>query len=181
MTAVMGADTGLVEKICEETKGIVSIANYNCPGQIVITGQEQAVKQAAEELKESGVKRCIPLKVSGPFHSEMLADAGKKLAAELEKVEIEALKTPYVSNVTADYVRDTEAVKELLEKQISAPVRWQQSVELMTADGVDTFIEIGPKKTLSGFLKKIAPDAESHHVETVEDMEKLLEILKTEG
>ena len=93
MTAVMGADTGLVEKICEETKGIVSIANYNCPGQIVITGQEQAVKQAAEELKESGVKRCIPLKVSGPFHSEMLADAGKKLAAELEKVEIEALKT----------------------------------------------------------------------------------------
>ncbi len=181
MTAVMGADTGLVEKICEETKGIVSIANYNCPGQIVITGQEQAVKQAAEKLKKSGVKRCIPLKVSGPFHSEMLADAGKKLAAELEKVEIEALKTPYVSNVTADYVRDTETVKELLEKQISAPVRWQQSVELMTADGVDTFIEIGPKKTLSGFLKKIAPDAESHHVETVEDMEKLLEILKTEG
>ena len=190
MASVLGQDQEFVEQLCRSV-GEVAPANYNCPGQIVITGQEQAVKQAAEELKESGVKRCIPLKVSGPFHSEMLADAGKKLAAELEKVEIEAAELervplrgiviPYVSNVTADYVRDTEAVKELLEKQISAPVRWQQSVELMTADGVDTFIEIGPKKTLSGFLKKIAPDAESHHVETVEDMEKLLEILKTEG
>lgn len=181
MMAVMGADSSLVEKICEKTKGIVSVANYNCPGQIVITGQEQAVKQAAKNLQEAGAKRCIPLNVSGPFHSELLAEAGKKLAAELEKVEIRELKTPYISNVTAGSVSDKDEVKGLLEKQIFAPVRWQQSVELMVSEGVDTFIEIGPKKTLSGFLKKIAPHVDSYHVETVEDMERLLEMLRTEG
>ena len=171
MTAVMGADTGLVEKICEETKGIVSIANYNCPGQIVITGQEQAVKQAAEELKESGVKRCIPLKVSGPFHSEMLADAGKKLAAELEKVEIEALKTPYVSNVTADFVTDETQIKDLLVRQISSSVRWQQSVERLIAEGADEFVEIGPGHTLSAFIKKIDRTVRVFHIEKPEDLE----------
>lgn len=180
MTAVMGLDAGAVEQICEETKGIVSVANYNCPGQIVISGEEEAVNQAAAKMKEAGAKRCMPLKVSGPFHTSMLEKAGKKLAEELEHVAVGELTTPYISNVTAEYVLDREEVKGLLERQIFSPVRWQQSVELMAAEGVNTFIEIGPKKTLSGFLKKIVPQLDSYHVETVEDMEKLLEVLKAD-
>lgn len=178
MMAIMGLDGSIIEEICEKTEGIVSIANYNCPGQIVISGEETAVKNAAAALQEAGAKRCIPLKVSGPFHSQMLEEAGRKLAAELEKIEIGEITTPYISNVTADYVMDMEDVKDLLEQQISSSVRWQQSVELMASEGVDTFIEIGPKKTLSGFLKKIVPQLDSYHVETVEDLEKLLETLK---
>lgn len=177
MTAVMGLSNEIIEAVCENTKGIVSVANYNCPGQTVITGEETAVNRAAEALKEAGAKRCIPLKVSGPFHSQMLRTAGKKLAAEIEKVELQEIKVPYITNVTADYVSDKKQIKGLLEQQISSPVRWQQSVERMVKDGVDTFIEIGPKKTLTGFLKKIAPQAVAYNVETVADLEKLTEVL----
>lgn len=178
MTAVMGLSNDIIEKVCSETKGIVSVANYNCPGQTVITGEEDAVNRAAESLKEAGAKRCIPLKVSGPFHSKMLEDAGKKLAEELEKVEIQEIEVPYITNVTADYVTDKKQVKDLLERQISSSVRWQQSVERMVSDGVDTFIEIGPKKTLTSFLKKIAPEASGYNVETVADLEKIIEVLR---
>lgn len=177
MTAVIGFSNHMIEEICDKTEGIVSVANYNCPGQTVISGEEEAVNKAVLALQDAGAKRCIPLNVSGPFHSQMLTGAGKKLSEELEKVDIGEIKVPYVSNVTADYVTDKETVKDLLEKQISSPVRWQQSVERMVSDGVDTFIEIGPKKTLTGFLKKIAPQCAGYHVETVEDMEKLLHIL----
>ena len=123
MTAVLGADTAVIENICEETEGIVSIANYNCPGQIVITGEQKAVDTAAAALKEAGAKRCTPLNVSGPFHSAMLLPAGEKLAAELEQVEIHKIAVPYITNVTADYVTDSSQVKELLKKQISSSVR----------------------------------------------------------
>ncbi len=177
MTAVMGLSNDVIEKVCSETDGIVSVANYNCPGQTVITGEAEAVNKAAEKLKEAGAKRCIPLKVSGPFHSKMLEEAGKKLAEELEKVKVEEIETPYITNVTADYVTDKEQVKDLLERQISSSVRWQQSVERMVKDGVDTFIEIGPKKTLTGFLKKIAPEVKGYNVETIADLEKLVEVL----
>lgn len=178
MTAVMGLSNEQIEEICSKTEGIVSVANYNCPGQTVITGEEDAVNRAAETLKEAGAKRCIPLKVSGPFHSKMLEDAGKKLAEELKKVEIQDIETPYITNVTADYVTDKNQVKELLEKQVSSSVRWQQSVEQMVQDGVDIFIEIGPKKTLTGFLRKIAPEAVGYNVENVADLEKIIEVLK---
>ncbi|EOS21846.1 malonyl CoA-acyl carrier protein transacylase [Lachnospiraceae bacterium 3-1] len=180
MTAIMGLESSVIEEICEKTKGIVSIANYNCPGQIVISGEAEAVKKAAESMKEAGAKRCIPLNVSGPFHSKMLETAGEQLAKELEKVEIGEITTPYISNVTAEYVLDKEEVKGLLTAQVSSSVRWQQSMELMVAEGVDTFVEIGPKKTLSAFLKKIAPEVDSYHVETMKDMEELLESLKIE-
>lgn len=173
MTAVLGMEADKVEKICEETEGIVSIANYNCPGQIVITGEKNAVDQAAESLKNSGAKRCIPLNVSGPFHSAMLQGAGEKLGKALEQVEIKDIQIPYLSNVTADYVTDTSQVRELLTKQVSSSVRWQQSVEKMIADGVDTFIEIGPGKTLSGFMKKINKDVTVLNIEKIEDLEKL--------
>ena len=173
MVAVLGLDTEVIEKICEETPGTVTIANYNCPGQIVITGEEEAVQTAVGKLSEAGAKRCVPLKVSGPFHSPMLAGAGDKLAGELERVEIHEIQIPYIANVTADYVKKTEDVKPLLEKQVSSSVKWQQTIERMLADGVDTFIEIGPGKTLSGFMRKINRDVKVLNVEKVEDLEKL--------
>ena len=176
MTAVLGADTAVIEKICEETEGIVSIANYNCPGQIVITGEKQAVDAAAAALKEAGAKRCTPLNVSGPFHSAMLLPAGEKLAAELEQVEIHEIAVPYITNVTADYVTDPSQVKELLKEQISSSVRWQQSVERMIADGVEAFIEIGPKKSLCGFMKRIDKTVPAYHVDKVTDLESISDV-----
>lgn len=177
MMAVLGLDTETIEKICEDTTGTVTIANYNCPGQIVITGEEDAVQAAAQKLTEAGAKRCVPLKVSGPFHSAMLVGAGEKLAKELENVEIHDIQIPYIANVTADYVTDKAQVKPLLEKQVSSSVKWQQTVERMIADGVDTFIEIGPGKTLSGFMRKINKDMKVINIEKVEDLQKLNEIL----
>ena len=174
MTAVLGADTAVIENICEETEGIVSIANYNCPGQIVITGEQKAVDTAAAALKEAGAKRCTPLNVSGPFHSAMLLPAGEKLAAELEQVEIHKIAVPYITNVTADYVTDSSQVKELLKKQISSSVRWQQSVERMIADGVEAFLEIGPKKSLCGFMKRIDKTVPAYHVDKVTDLDSVL-------
>lgn len=173
MTAVLGLDSGAIEQICSETRGQVSIANYNCPGQTVITGEESAVSIAAAKLAEAGAKRCVPLKVSGPFHSPMLAGAGQKLGQELEKVQIKDIRVPYLTNVTGDYVTDKEQIKPLLVKQVASSVRWQQSVEKMIADGVDTFIEIGPGKTLSGFVKKINREVTVINIEKTEDLPKL--------
>lgn len=176
MTAVLGLEVSRIEKICEETEGIVSIANYNCPGQIVITGEAQAVAKAAESLSAAGAKKCAPLKVSGPFHSEMLKGAGEKLGEALVDVEIHEIGIPYLANVTADYVTDKGQVKDLLMRQVASPVRWQQSVEKMIADGVDTFVEIGPGKTLSGFMRKINKDVKTINIEKVEDLEKLSQL-----
>jgi [acyl-carrier-protein] S-malonyltransferase len=176
----MGLDNALIEKICEETEGIVSVANYNCPGQTVITGEQAAVDAAAAAMKEAGAKRCVPLTVSGPFHSAMLIPAGEKLAKELETAEIHPIQTPYITNVTADYVTDESQVKDLLKNQISSSVRWQQSVERMIADGVEAFVEIGPKKSLCGFMKKIDKTIPAYHVDTVADLDALCEQLQLE-
>lgn len=173
MSAILGLDTDTIEKICEETEGQVSVANYNCPGQTVITGEENAVAKAAAKLAEAGAKRCVSLKVSGPFHSPLLAGAGEKLKAELENVTVNDMKVPYLANVTADYVTDKAQVKDLLARQVASSVRWQQSVEKMIADGVTTFIEIGPGKTLAGFMRKINRDVTVINIEKVEDLEKL--------
>lgn len=178
MTAILGLDTEAVEKACEETEGIVSVANYNCPGQTVITGEAASVEAAAEKCRVAGAKRCIPLKVSGPFHSPMLSGAGEKLGEALKTVTIHPIQIPYITNVTADYVTDTEQVKEFLKKQVSSSVRWQQTIERMIADGVDTFIEIGPGRSLSGFMRKINRDVKVINVEKAEDVEKIVEGLK---
>lgn len=155
---------------------MVTIANYNCPGQIVITGEEAAAQAAVEKLTEAGAKRCVTLNVSGPFHSPLLVGAGEKLAKELEQVKIHDIAIPYIANVTADYVKDKADVKPLLEKQVSSSVKWQQTVERMIADGADTFVEIGPGKTLSGFMRKINKDMKVINIEKVEDLEKLEEV-----
>lgn len=184
MVAVLGLDAPKVEVACEkaakETGKVVSVANYNCPGQIVITGEEEGTKVAIEELTREGAKRCIPLKVSGPFHSSLLENAGKQLGEVLDTVTIHDLKVPYVANVNADYNQDRNAVKELLIQQVSSSVRWQQSVEKMVQDGVDVFIEIGPGKTLSGFMRKIAPGVQVMNIEKVSDLDKLKEIAHAE-
>lgn len=178
MTAVLGMDASVIEKICEETDGIVSIANYNCPGQIVITGEKTAVDAASAKLTEAGAKRCIPLKVSGPFHSALLEGAGKQLGEVLADVTVNKPSIPYVCNVKADYVTEADEVKALLASQVSSSVRWQQSVERMLADGVDTFVEIGPGKTLTGFMKKINKEVTVMNVDKLADMDAVLEALK---
>ena len=173
MPAVLGLDADTIREVCQATEGIVSIANDNCPGQIVITGQEQAVEAAAEKLREAGAKRCVPLKVSGPFHSALLAGAGEKLAEKLAEVTVQDPQIPYLCNVEAAPVTDKSRVKELLAKQVCGTVRWRETMEHMLADGVDTFVEIGPGKTLAGFLRKINREATVYNVEKVEDLEKL--------
>ena len=178
MTAVLGMDASVIEKICEETEGIVSIANYNCPGQIVITGEKTAVDAASAKLTEAGAKRCIPLKVSGPFHSALLEGAGKQLGEVLADVTVNKPSIPYVCNVKADYVTEADEVKALLASQVSSSVRWQQSVERMLADGVDTFVEIGPGKTLTGFMKKMNKEVTVMNVDKLADMDAVLEALK---
>ena len=178
MSAVLGTDAAVIEKICQETEGIVSIANYNCPGQIVITGEEEAVAKASESLKAAGTKRVIPLKVSGPFHSKMLTGAGEKLGQVLEQVQLQDIQVPYTTNVTAEYVKDKEQIKELLVAQVSSSVKWQQCVETMLKDGVDTFVEIGPGKTLSGFMRKIDRNAKVINIQTVEDFQKAVSAWK---
>lgn len=173
MAAVLGLDAAAIEQICretaEQTGSEVSIANYNCPGQIVISGQEEAVHLAGETCKASGAKRVVPLKVSGPFHSKMLQGAGEKLKEELKKVEISDSFVPYIANVTADYVTKKEEVKPLLVSQVSSSVRWQQTIERLLADGADEFIEIGPGRTLSGFVKKVNRDVKVSSIDKMED------------
>lgn len=182
MSAVLGLESEKILEVCNtvssQTGGIVSIANYNCPGQIVITGEEKAVAAAAEALQAAGAKKCVPLKVSGPFHSALLGDAGKKLRAELDKVEVNQPKIPYVCNVTAEFISDNQNIRTLLEQQVSSSVCWQQSVEKMIADGVDVFIEIGPGRTLSGFMRKINKEVKCVNIDKLADLDKVLEGLE---
>lgn len=173
MTAILGMDIAEIEKICAQVEGMVGIANYNCPGQTVITGEKIAVDLATENLMKNGAKRCIPLNVSGPFHSEMLIGASNLLEADLEKINLEKIKVDYLTNVTADYVTDLSEVKGLLAKQVISPVKWQQTIEKLLEDGFDTFIEVGPGKTLTGFMKKINKDVTVYSVATIADLEKL--------
>ena len=172
MAAVLGLDAAVIEQVCEDTFGDVFVANYNCPGQIVITGEQNAVDRASEGLKEAGAKRVVPLKVSGPFHSPLLQEAGQKLAAALENVKISEPKIAYLSNVTADYVTDTEKIRSLLPLQVCHSVCWQQTIERLIADGYDEFVEIGPGKTLSGFMRKINRDVKCSNIDKLEDLKK---------
>lgn len=177
MAAILALDAASIEEVTGSMEG-VWIANYNCPGQIVISGRKAAVEEACGKLKEAGAKRALMLNVSGPFHSGMLTGAGEKLAQVLEGVKINKPVIPYVANVNARFVTAAEPVKELLTKQVSSSVRWQQSVEAMIADGVDTFIEIGPGKTLAGFMRKISRDVKTLNVEKLEDIDKVVEALQ---
>ena len=182
MSAIIGLDADVIAGICDKIDE-VSVANYNCPGQIVITGKKEAVEKANEELKEAGARRCVMLNVSGPFHSEMLKTAGEELYRVLENVELKDFEIPYVTNVTAKYVtnENKNEIKEMLKDQVSSSVLWIQSVENMINQGVDTFVEIGPGKTLTGFIKKIAKavdkEVTTYNVEKYEDVEAVVNAL----
>lgn len=173
MAAVLGMDAQRIESVLAGIGG-VSIANYNCPGQIVITGWKESVEHASEALMEAGAKRVLPLNVSGPFHSPLLKEAGRKLGAVLESIELHSLQIPYVTNVTAGYVDDVREIKPLLEKQVTSSVLWQQSMENMIKDGVEVFVEVGPGKTLAGFMRKINRDVKVYNVETWRDVNKVV-------
>ena len=176
MAAVLNLDAAVIEDCLKDIEN-VWIANYNCPGQIVISGTVTAVEKAGEKLKEAGAKRVLPLNVSGPFHSGLLKPAGDKLYEYLKNVEIKKPTIPYVANYTAEFVYDDKDIKELLRKQVFGSVRFEQSIRNMLKEGVDTFIEIGPGKVLSGFVKKIDKEAKVYSIETVEDMNNVIKEL----
>ena len=178
MSAILGLDAEKIAEICAEVNtddSVVSVANYNCPGQIVITGAAAAVETAGEKCKEAGAKRVVPLKVSGPFHSSLPTGAGEKLGEVLSDVEIHPIQTPYLTNVTADYVKEPSEVKDYLIRQVSSSVRWQQTIERLIADGADEFVEIGPGRSLSGFMRKINRDVTTYNIDKMEDFEKYVD------
>ncbi|MCR4690518.1 MAG: ACP S-malonyltransferase [Lachnospiraceae bacterium] len=176
MMAILGQDVENVEKICEDTDGIVCIANDNCPGQIVISGEEEAVLSAGKAISAAGAKRCIRLNVSGPFHSPLLSGASDRLREALAGKEIRGIEIPYVSNTTAGLVTDPGDVKELLIRQVASSVRFRESILTMKEMGVDTFVEIGPGKTVAGFIKRTDKESRVINIETYEDLEKLKEL-----
>ena len=176
MAAVLGMDADQIDAVIEPIAN-VTVANYNCPGQIVITGGTAGIEQASKTLKEAGAKRVVSLNVSGPFHSPMLRSAGEKLGKELSAVQLGELKITYVTNVTAEYVTDSSEIRELLTRQVYSPVRWEQSIRKMIAQEVDTFVEIGPGRTLTGFLRKIDRNVTVYQVNTWEDSKQIMEEL----
>lgn len=177
MSAIIGLPADVVEEGCrkaeEETGLCVVPANYNCPGQIVVSGDKAAVDRAGEILKEAGAKLVAPLNVSGPFHSPLLKSAGEKLSEVLASVKFAPAKLPYVCNVSAEKVTDTSLTADMLVRQVYSPVKWEQSVRLMLDEGVEEFIEIGPGKTLAGFMKRIDRAIPVITVNGVADLEKL--------
>ena len=182
MAAVLGMTRQDVEKTCHEASknGIVAAANYNSPGQIVIAGEKPAVEKAMELARIAGAKRVVPLAVSVPSHCALMYEAGKRLAAELDKMTINDLTMPIVNNAEAKFLRLAAELRPSLVKQISAPLYWEDSINAMTAEGFDTFIEIGPGKVLSGLVKRIARDARVLNVEDLESMKETLKALEIE-
>lgn len=178
MAAVLGLNAETVDDVCAqasaETGMHVEGANYNCPGQIVISGHTEAVARAMELVSAAGGK-AVKLSVTAPFHSRLLVRAGEMLAGALDDVQLRNARVPVVANVTADYVTDAGQIRSLLIEQVSRPVRWEESIRRMMADGVDTFLEVGPSKTLSGFLKKIDRNVKVFNVEDAQTLGKVLD------
>ncbi len=176
MAAVLGLDAESLLACCDKTSeyGVVGIANYNCPGQLVLSGEVAAVEKASELAKEAGARRIVPLQVSGPFHSPLLKTAGDALAKELESITVKAPEIPVITNVEAKPIQDPASIKKLLVDQVSHSVRWEDSVRYMISQGVDVFIEVGPGKALTGFMKKIDKTATVYNVEDMASLEALL-------
>ena len=177
MAAVISLDGDAINAVCDkitaESGKVVSPANYNCPGQIVISGYTESVNAAVEPLKEAGAKLVSILNVSGPFHSPMLKGAGDKLAVELQNVEFNNPSIPYINNADVKVITDKEDIKDSLSRQVYSPVKWEQTMMKMLEDGVDTFYEIGPGKTLQGFMKRIDRSKKVITINTVEDLNAL--------
>ena len=161
MAAVLGLEDDIVENICAKTEGVVVAANYNCPGQLVISGEIEAINAACEALKEQGARRALVLPVGGAFHSPMMEPAREELAAAIESTTFSKPNCPIYQNVTASAVIDENEIKANLISQLTAPVRWTQSVQQMIADGATHFTEVGPGKVLQGLVKKINRDIDT--------------------
>lgn len=176
MAAILALSPEEVVACCKEASaaGIVEPANFNCPGQITVAGEIAAVEKCCEIAKEKGAKRAMLLPVSAPFHCSMLKEAGEKLAREMENITVSDMQIPLITNVTGDYLRAKEEIKPTLVKQVSSSVRWEEGVRRMIADGVDTFVEVGPGKTLCGFMKKIDKEKKAYNVEDMASLEKTL-------
>ena len=158
MAAILGLADEKVEEICASIEGIVVPANYNCPGQLVISGETAAVELACEKMKEAGAKRALMLAVNGAFHSPLMQPAQEKLAAAIEQTKFRTPMIPVYQNIATKAVTDQEEIKQNLIKQLTGPVKWTQSVQQMIKDGANTFIEVGPGKTLQGLIKKISSE-----------------------
>lgn len=180
MAAILGLDQQQVEQACLSAAdiGVVEMANFNCPGQIVISGHSDAVKKACEAAAELGAKRTVLLSVSAPFHSSLLKSAGDALKDQLDRVDISTPKIPVISNVEAKPVQTGENIREMLVKQVSNPVRWSESIEYMIDQGCDTFIEVGPGKVLNGFLKNISRKVRGFNVEDMVSLDNTLKGVK---
>lgn len=165
MAAVLGLDDAVVERICSEIKGVVVPANYNCPGQLVISGEVDAINEACEKLKEAGARRALVLPVGGAFHSPLMEPAREELAAAIENTKFSTPICPIYQNVTTTAVNNADEIKKNLIYQLTAPVKWTQSVQNMAQDGATLFTEIGPGKVLQGLVKKIHPEAETKSAE----------------
>jgi len=178
MAAILGLDKEKTQVACLESDGVVEPVNYNCPGQIVIAGENKALDQAIKLAKEKGAKRAVRLAVSGPFHSSLMQPVSEKLALALEKISFTEAVVPVVSNVTADCLTEPEQIKNSLIKQVYSPVQWEQSITKILEQGIDTFIEVGPGKVLSGLIKKIAKGTTILNVEDSDSLHKVLNYLK---
>lgn len=180
MMAVLGLDRKPLQEACSAASvlGCVVIANYNCPGQLVIGGEQAAVAQAAALAKEAGARRCMPLKVSGPFHTPLMAPAGAALEERFRTVTFAQPQIPVVFNCLGDVKPEDTTVPELLVRQVQSSVYMEDSIRRMAALGMDALIEIGPGRVLSGFVKKTTPQLPVYAVETVEDVEQLTQLLK---
>jgi [acyl-carrier-protein] S-malonyltransferase len=176
MAAIMGLADEQVIEVCKEASvfGIVEPANFNCPGQIVIAGAVVAIEKAMEIAKQKGAKRAMPLAVSAPFHCSMLKPAGEMLREALSEIVINDMKIPVITNVTADIVGSVAEVKDFLIRQVSNPVRWEGSIRRLIDLGVDTFVEIGPGKVLTGFVKKVSKDVKTYNIEDLSSLEQFL-------
>ncbi|MEK6559467.1 MAG: ACP S-malonyltransferase [Planctomycetota bacterium] len=176
MVSIIGLDDEKVEQICAEMKplGIICAANYNSPGQVVISGEKTILEKASTLAKERGAKMVVPLKVDGAFHSYLMNPASSKLSKELETTPISKSNIPIVANISARYVTEPDEIKTSLAKQLNSPVRWHQSICMLIRDGFDKFYEIGPGKSLSGLMKRIDPAQEIKNIDTTETLENLI-------
>ena len=182
MQAVLGLEREKLEKCCAEasSEGIVSMVNFNCPGQIVISGERKAVEKCGEIAVEAGAKRAMNLPVSGPFHTEFMKPAGAALKEKFETVKFNNMEFPVIFNATGRPLEEGETVAELLEKQVSGSVFFEDSVRYMEEQGIDTVIEVGPGKTLSSFVRKTSKNIKCMNIENADDLEKVISELKGE-
>ena len=175
MAAIIGMEDDKVEEVCSKVeKGFVKAVNYNCPGQVVVSGEKEAVLRAMEIAKEMGARKAIELKTSGPFHTEKLKDASNELRKELEKISFNKCEISVIKNLDGTFYKENDDIKDILANHIINPVRFDKAIKLMQDEGVEEYVEIGPGKVLTGFIKKENRDAVTYNINSLETLEEYL-------